>query len=160
MTKTAMSVLNFDTCRLIDSTIVVIHICVVCIHLIPCFVKTIAFPDLTWHPCSMDRALFVLVLSVCYGGFMVRAAPELPSESSCTAKYYKIGEQAILSRLTPCQGGITPECCAAGQALAGASGELAYCLCSPNLLGQIIGTIEGNALARAAGITGTSIKSG
>ena len=96
-------------------------------------------------------ALLAFLLSVCLKVALVGAATALPSEQSCTDKYNKIGQNALLARLSPCRSGITSECCTAGQALAGASGDFAYCLCIPKLLDQIISTTESNSLAKAAG---------
>ena len=103
--------------------------------------------------------ILICVMTHRYSVWAASSKP-LPSESSCTSAYNALGQQTVLSRLSPCQGGITADCCAAGQALAGTSGDLAFCLCSPKLLAQIITTVESNPLARSAGITGGSIKAG
>ena len=58
----------------------------------------------------MHRLLFCLTVLAT----RVFAVP-LPSDSSCAEAYGKIGQDALLSRLSPCQStSVTAACCAAG----------------------------------------------
>ena len=55
----------------------------------------------------------LLVCLTALASQVVFAVP-LPSDSSCAEAYGKIGQDALLSRLSSCQSSITAECCAAG----------------------------------------------
>lgn len=63
------------------------------------------------------------------------------------------------AQLAPCQSGASEACCTAINNLAaiGGSGPLAGCLCYPEVLDETISTVESNALARAAGVTGDTV---
>mmetsp|Transcript_27258 Transcript_27258/g.68631 ORF Transcript_27258/g.68631 Transcript_27258/m.68631 type:complete len:699 (+) Transcript_27258:242-2338(+) len=61
----------------------------------------------------------------------------LPSQSECTSKAEGMGEEALLSGLAPCLDGPSDACCQAAEALAGAQGDLAFCLCRQGVLDDI-----------------------
>ncbi|GAX83135.1 hypothetical protein CEUSTIGMA_g10561.t1 [Chlamydomonas eustigma] len=106
----------------------------------------------------------ILSLSVPRGGLCLdTSTPNKvpPDDATCTAQFNALGQNVLLQRLSPCQVGATPECCEAGQNLAGfrSSAPLAGCLCSKKLLDEVIGIAESNQLAKAAGVDRETILS-
>ncbi|KAG2444522.1 hypothetical protein HXX76_001269 [Chlamydomonas incerta] len=80
----------------------------------------------------------------------VSAQAALPDKGSCVST--AASQQNNLNVLAPCVGGPTSSCCSTVNGFAGPGAPLAYCLCYPDLLEQLLETVESNSLAKRFGV--------
>ncbi|KAG2452813.1 hypothetical protein HYH02_002160 [Chlamydomonas schloesseri] len=78
------------------------------------------------------------------------ASQSLPDKGTCVST--AASQQDNLNVLAPCVGGPTASCCSTVNGFAGPGAPLAYCLCYPDLLEQLLGTVESNSLAKRFGV--------
>ncbi|KXZ44384.1 hypothetical protein GPECTOR_68g355 [Gonium pectorale] len=105
-------------------------------------------------PCP-PRLLLLAAAALCAALLAAPARAQLPDKGTCVS--VASGQQSNINALAPCVSGPTASCCSTIGGFAGPGTPLFQCLCYPDLLEQLLSTVESNSLAQRFGVTRSSI---
>ncbi|PNW88252.1 hypothetical protein CHLRE_01g021300v5 [Chlamydomonas reinhardtii] len=109
------------------------------------------------QPLPAMLLLAAALLAAAAPSALLAAAQSLPDKGTCVAT--AASQQDNLNVLAPCVGGPTASCCSTVNGFAGPGAPLAYCLCYPDLLEQLLQTVESNSLAQRFGVNRNLVSS-